>query len=189
MHNQNTPDKILNASISLFARKGYGAVTTKEIAKLAGVCEMTLYRHFECKRNLFEKSFEKYVFVPHLKSLFDNELTWDLECDLVNISKAYQDVLRKNQKIILMQFHEEECNSDWPLLKFPTELRRLLVNYFLTMQVKGLVKEDPEVLAAGLLAANFGFFMSSLLSGSSARFGDDSNCLKAYIKLLVKAAS
>ncbi len=189
MHNLSTPDKILHASILLFSQRGYSGVTTKEIAKLAGVCEMTVFRHFDNKRNLFEKAFEKYVFFPHFKVLFENDLVWDLEIDLGRISAAYQDTLHKNERIILMQFHEDNRDSEAPLQKFPVELRQLLVNYFLTMREKGKVKEDPEVLAAGFLAANFGFFMSHLLTGASTPFSERGDWLSSYIKLLVKAAS
>lgn len=53
----NIEDKILNASIVLFSQQGYNAGTTKEIAREAGVSEMTLFRHFVNKYNLFEKGF------------------------------------------------------------------------------------------------------------------------------------
>src|SRR5665647_2980426 len=99
----NTEDKILNASIVLFSQKGYSAVTTKEIAKEAGVSEMTLFRHFESKHNLFEKAFDKFVSPTKFLSLFEG-LEWDLERDLIKICSSYQDNLYKNQKIIFMYF-------------------------------------------------------------------------------------
>lgn len=99
MCNYNTEDKILNASILLFSQKGYSAVTTKEIAKEAGVSEMTLFRHFESKHNLFEKAFEKFVFSPRFKALFEG-LEGDLEGDLNKICAFYHNILYKNQNII-----------------------------------------------------------------------------------------
>ena len=47
---EETQAKILNAAQKLFARRGYGATTTKELAKAAGVAEGTLFRHFENKK-------------------------------------------------------------------------------------------------------------------------------------------
>ena len=47
---QETQAKILKAAQKLFAKRGYGATTTKELAKAAGVAEGTLFRHFENKK-------------------------------------------------------------------------------------------------------------------------------------------
>ena len=40
-------DKILQAAGKLFARQGYYGTSTREIARLAGVSENTLFRHFD----------------------------------------------------------------------------------------------------------------------------------------------
>ncbi|MGF1542519.1 MAG: TetR/AcrR family transcriptional regulator [Pleurocapsa sp.] len=42
--------KILQAALKLFARQGYDGTTTKDLAKLAGVAEGTVFRHFENKK-------------------------------------------------------------------------------------------------------------------------------------------
>jgi AcrR family transcriptional regulator len=43
---------IVKASIILFNEKGYSATSTKEIAKMAGVSEGTIFKHFTSKREL-----------------------------------------------------------------------------------------------------------------------------------------
>lgn len=45
-----TRTRILNAAERLFARKGYGGTTTRDLAQAAGVAEGTLFRHFENKK-------------------------------------------------------------------------------------------------------------------------------------------
>ncbi|MGB6014438.1 MAG: TetR/AcrR family transcriptional regulator [Nodosilinea sp.] len=46
----DTETKILQAALKLFAKRGYGATTTRELAQVAGVAEGTLFRHFENKK-------------------------------------------------------------------------------------------------------------------------------------------
>ncbi len=46
----DTRTKILQAALQLFARQGYDGTTTKDLAKLAGVAEGTVFRHFENKK-------------------------------------------------------------------------------------------------------------------------------------------
>jgi AcrR family transcriptional regulator len=47
-------DLIITAARDLFARRGYPATTTRDIAIEAGVNEATIYRHFGSKPQLFE---------------------------------------------------------------------------------------------------------------------------------------
>lgn len=45
-----TEARILAAAQRLFARRGYGGTTTRDLAQAAGVAEGTLFRHFESKK-------------------------------------------------------------------------------------------------------------------------------------------
>src|SRR3982751_4881139 len=46
-------EQLIEIATKLFARSGYDATTTADIAKAAGVTEPILYRHFESKQELF----------------------------------------------------------------------------------------------------------------------------------------
>ena len=47
---QETQERILKAAQKLFARRGYGGTTTRDLAEAAGVAEGTLFRHFDNKK-------------------------------------------------------------------------------------------------------------------------------------------
>lgn len=51
--NSATSEKIVLSAAQLFARQGYHGTSTRDIARLAGVSENTLFRHFERKEDLF----------------------------------------------------------------------------------------------------------------------------------------
>src|SRR5271170_3162175 len=54
--NQNkngTANRIVEAAVQLFSRQGFAASSTHEIARLAGVSEVTVFRHFPRKKDLF----------------------------------------------------------------------------------------------------------------------------------------
>ena len=53
LKNSERKEKIVSAASKLFARQGYHGTSTREIARLAGVSENTLFRHFSCKEDLF----------------------------------------------------------------------------------------------------------------------------------------
>jgi AcrR family transcriptional regulator len=46
-------EAILDAAVTVFAKRGFAATDVQEIANLAGVGKGTIYRHFESKERLF----------------------------------------------------------------------------------------------------------------------------------------
>lgn len=49
----DVPSRIVRSAISLFSRQGYHRTSTRDIARLADVSEVTLYRYFVCKEDVF----------------------------------------------------------------------------------------------------------------------------------------
>ena len=47
---------ITEAALTLFAERGYGGTSTRDITTRAGVAEPLLFRHFGSKSNLFEQA-------------------------------------------------------------------------------------------------------------------------------------
>lgn len=55
----DSAEAILQAAIVLFSEKGFRATTTRQIAQRAEVNEVTLFRHFRSKTELFHKILEE----------------------------------------------------------------------------------------------------------------------------------
>lgn len=51
----DTEQKILDAALEVFSENGYAGARTRIIAKRSGFTEMTLFRKFETKENLFNQ--------------------------------------------------------------------------------------------------------------------------------------
>ena len=49
-------EKVMEAATLLFGEKGYTATTIREVAEKAGVSELTIFRNFKNKENLFRES-------------------------------------------------------------------------------------------------------------------------------------
>jgi len=52
---QTMREKILDTAIELFAQKGFYAVSIREITRIVGIKESSLYNHFRSKEQLLEK--------------------------------------------------------------------------------------------------------------------------------------
>lgn len=98
-------EQILKGAISVFIKKGMQA-TTQEVAKEAGVAEVTLYRRYSTKENLFitvikhvlEKKFGSHV----LEIAKEN----DTELFLINIIEDRLEVLSKHDDLVRMLLSE-----------------------------------------------------------------------------------
>ena len=78
--------KIFNAALDILMSLGYDGATTREIADIAGVNEVTLFRKYGSKAGLFEKAIEHQLADTPLNRL---RYTGDLEADLLAIVQAY----------------------------------------------------------------------------------------------------
>src|SRR5580658_7732181 len=62
-------ERLLDAATAVFARDGLAGSTTREIARAAGVNEVTLFRLFSTKQNLLTAVLERIFAAPPAESL------------------------------------------------------------------------------------------------------------------------
>lgn len=62
MKKENRRKQILDAAMTVFVEKGFLGSTTLEIAKTAGVSEVTLFRYFSSKKEIFLEGIEPILF-------------------------------------------------------------------------------------------------------------------------------
>ena len=161
----DTRDKIMNAAKELFAANGYAAVTTKEIAKNAGISEVTLYRHFESKRNLFNDTVKEHMHNYGIRAYIQNEATYDVRHDLTHIAKKLIESYKKNAALIRMVIKDQALKSE-----ASTHSKRLentdfevLKSYFKELKEKGLIKDDEMKLMHFFLSNIHGFSMRAYI--------------------------
>lgn len=106
---KTTRDLLIDASIKVFSEKGYQSATTIEISKEAGVSEMTLFRHFKTKNNLFLTSIKQAMGESLLKDDFIN-----LDGSLLEFSKdlLHEKLLIISKNILLVKMLIRETLSN-----------------------------------------------------------------------------
>lgn len=167
---QSSGDKLLSAAIDLMAEKGYNGVTTKEIAAAAGLNEVTLFRHFGSKQNLLEAAFNRFHYSEEMKMLFSEKLVWDLQADLLLISRSYHATMNRNRKMFQIALKEGSGLSGFRerANRHPQQLKELLMDYFTTMSEKGkAIRTNQELQALSFMWMNYGAFISNLNADES----------------------
>ncbi|MBN1316231.1 MAG: TetR/AcrR family transcriptional regulator [Anaerolineales bacterium] len=159
---QDTRLKIINAAIKMASIHGYLGATTKAIAKEAGVNEVTIFRLFGSKDNLFDESIERFggpAVAPQIEAMF----TGNLREDMVTAAKGFYKLLYERRALFKLALCESASIPSVAegLARNPRVFRKTLARYLQKQMDKGVVKqENPEALAQAFL----GMFVTYLIS-------------------------
>jgi AcrR family transcriptional regulator len=147
-----TSDRIIDAVTRVFAREGIAGATTREIARLARVNEVTLFRHFKNKQELLEqvvlKSSNEY------ESVFENapmETVDDVRRTIQAHVAVHLRKLRANEEFVRTFYGEWKRHPDLcrrVLVESAKPVRRKFIEYLKAAQKKGLIWEDLDVTTA-----------------------------------------
>lgn len=148
---------ILKSAKKLFSEKGYKAVTTREIASLSSVNEVTIFRHFKNKERLFKEMLKwsllhsNTVDLSHIPQNHPRE--WLLE-----IARIIQSVFIVNLDILRIEIMERNLTEGNLIQRFPKQLNNYLIkqlseNYRMT-------KEDSELFSVTFLCSVHGLCMN-----------------------------
>ena len=151
--------KIMDATMTLIIDKGYSGATTKEIAKLAGVNECTIFRRFGEKKEIVLAAMELSKWNPGLS---ESEFTYigDLEEDLLSFSGIYMSKVTPQMVKVSIGLRSAELQgAALPgIMKVPMVFKNVLTQYFTEMIGRGQMNAyDVESLAAQFISMNFGF--------------------------------
>jgi AcrR family transcriptional regulator len=145
-------EKLLEAGAVVFARDGLAGSTTREIARVAGVNEVTLFRLFQNKQNLLTAVLERlFAGAPG-----DGKVSPEKEMDLTEIVRehveSYAASLGKNPMLMrvligeIQHFQEHELQVIKAIFR---PRRQQLIDRLSAAQEAGLARKDivPAMVA------------------------------------------
>ncbi|HYA86034.1 MAG TPA: TetR/AcrR family transcriptional regulator [Nitrospirota bacterium] len=162
-----TKQQLLEATLKLISEKGYLGATTREISRLAGVTELTLFRHFGTKERLFEELLNSYTFLPRLKEILPavDQLPYEDALSLIAMNFLMTLTERKLMiKILLTEIHlyPEKIRNVYSAMV--NESRATLGNYFTTLQKKGVMRSvPPESAVRAFMGMLFNYFRTEIM--------------------------
>jgi AcrR family transcriptional regulator len=189
-----TANRIVEAAVQLFSRQGFAASSTHEIARLAGVSEVTIFRHFPRKRDLFWAATES-----RLRRLrISQELRRRLESDenprtaipgivamLVETVQHQPEMLR----LLYLSLFELENGAERILRKHLVPLFDPVHEYLARCVSKGLIRDlEPGVATLGLaasVAAHQG--LQQVITRADLGYANTDEAIAAYSDFWMKA--
>src|ERR1700674_198953 len=155
----STKDRIVEAAVQLFSRQGFAGSSTHEIARLAGVSEVTVFRHFPRKKDLFWAATES-----RLRRLrLSKELRGRLDAD-ENPRTALPGVVAllvetfHNQpemvRLLYLSLFELEHGAERILRKYLVPFFQPVREYLSRCASNGLARDlDPSIAALALMTS------------------------------------
>jgi AcrR family transcriptional regulator len=157
-----TRARILQAAAQIFAEQGYARATTRALAEAAGVNEVTLFRHFGSKENLFAAIIDEYA-ASALTGAFEARLTGDYRQDLMMMGSHVMEALMERRDAMRLMLCEAEHFPEVGevLARNPRQLRRALAGYLQGQIDKGRVRRGH---AEAMAQAFWGMFFAYAVS-------------------------
>jgi AcrR family transcriptional regulator len=126
---QSTQDSIVEAAYQLFAEKGFDRATTKEIAERAGVAELTVFRHFQNKHNIFQQVLLRYSPASYIEEALAEIEKMPFREGFYRLTQILVDHLQKNRNIIRLNLMETAFDAQFKNAVNP--VRRKVLNHIL----------------------------------------------------------
>jgi AcrR family transcriptional regulator len=173
MPEEETRQRILDAAVQLFSERGYDGATTRAIAALAGVNEVTLFRHFGSKKSLFQAMLRNNSALPGLEFALRERLTGDYRQDLLILATQVLTLLHARHKEIIMLLAEAERRPEMlEMVAFvPMQQRQMVSDYLKWQMAQGNVRPlDPDLAAQGLLGMLLTYCLGESLLPDALKF-------------------
>jgi AcrR family transcriptional regulator len=143
-----TRDRLLQAAIAVFSTEGIVGATTREIARVAGVNEVTLFRHFQSKEQLLAAVAEHMTNLKLDSFAASDQWTQDLREDLLRYARLHDAMLEEYQAMIRMFIGEAQRHptASFPVLRqYFLPLREKLMTYLRQGIEQGFVRADVDI--------------------------------------------
>jgi AcrR family transcriptional regulator len=188
-----TRRRLLQAAAQIFTEKGYSGATTRGIADAAGLSELTLFRHFGSKKNLFMTVVQHGSPQPAMQADLEGALSGNLRQDLNQIGYHFLQTIIKRRKAILMTLSEA---SRLPEIRqatqvIPNKQRQMLAGYFEEQIQAGYLRpQDPYLLAQAFLGLPFAYAINLAMQDETPPTeGQLTNIVEFFVEIFLDGAA
>ena len=184
-------EDILQASLHLFAEKGFHGTSMRDIAREAEITEGLIYHYFESKRDLFRAIIDEYSFLPLLRTLPELAEQLDLRALLIVLARGFFDVLKQNTELARLLLQEVQVFPEEKEAFFADavnesimELARILEA---RMNDRARAQVDPQVSARIFFNSLLAFFVEQeILGGKHMLPADEATYVEHLVDMFVK---
>lgn len=154
---QETRERILSAASQLMAKKGYKGATTRKIAELAGVNEVTVFRHFKNKEGILQTILKEMSETEGLfKKSIEREYS-NLHEMLIQYARDYYQIMVDRKELLMICVMESGNHPELISLfsRVPITAAVVLAEKLEQLHRQGLVGKVDFGVAAQMFISTF----------------------------------
>lgn len=188
----DTNTRILDAALRLFHEHGYKGTTTRAIAELAGVNEVTLFRNFGSKRGIFIAVITREVDVTEEIESFDLEPTGDLVEDLTKVgTRITREMVSRSKLVKIIMVEAATDPGVWDsIAQAPFAVLARITLYFEQARERGLIRDvDPRLAAIGYFSFFFRTLIANAFLGRDVFLEMDEGSIRQFVDVYVNGIS
>ncbi|RZT02843.1 TetR/AcrR family transcriptional regulator [Cuneatibacter caecimuris] len=185
----DTSQKIVDAAMLLIRDKGYVATTTKEIARVAGVNECTLFRKFQNKKDIVLQGVNQAEWRANITPEIFQNVKWELQSDLEMFLRAYMDRMTPDFVNLSIGLRAPQIYEDTAsfIMKVPQAFLASFTEYLKKMYERGKIpKADFDALAMTVFSAAFGYTFLSASFGKELSQVEKDTYIKSSVKMFIQ---
>ena len=153
---KDTKERILEAALEMFSRKGYDGTNIRELTASLGLVKSSMYRHFKSKEEIWNCLLDEMIAyygarfgspenLPPIPDSLEGLVEMTRQMTFVTI---HDEKIIMTRKLLSIEQFRDDRARDLATKHFLTGLKEMFTHIFAGMMDKGLLqKEDPEMLA------------------------------------------
>ena len=153
MTKEERREQILESALNIFVDKGYNGATTVDISKEAGISEVTLFRYFDSKKQIFMEAIEPILVTGLEESIVaskDLKPTEKLKFILKNRIKF----ISSHHKVIKLILMESQINPEVADFNYINQIILMLKD---SIKAAGIELEDEDFSIRILMGSMLSF--------------------------------
>lgn len=185
----DTRQKIIDAAMTLIRDNGYVSTTTKEIARVAGVNECTLFRKFKNKKDIILQGLEQEQWRANVTPKIFENVQWDLEQDLEMFMRSYMERMTPDYVNLSIGLRAPQLYAETAsyIMKVPQAFLSSFTEYLHKMCEKGKIPEaDFDALALNFFSSTFGYTFLKASFGNELTHVDKEEYIRNSVKVFIK---
>lgn len=186
---ESTRELIFSAAFELISEKGLSGTSTREIAKRAGVAEVTIFRHFTNKETLFRQITLRHSIIPDLELVVPTIIDKPIDEGIPILVKTFLKKMSDDKawiRILQTQILQDPETFQPICQSFLDELYRVCCIYFTEVLRRGTQTCcDPKLAAKVFVILCYGFFqVEEMQLGNSIGNTDNEPIIDAMVRML-----
>lgn len=191
---ERSRNQILDAALKLFAHRGFGATSVRDVAEAAGLSKGNVYHHFPDKESIFRALLDRYFEAmttpefPFNQALANGTFPENLE----NLGRAARETVRSYRDYVALIYVDVVEFDGSHVRKFYEDMASRFETFMkahgMEDELQGKLQDGLSPISAVMLATRifYNYFSIEIIFGVKDHFGKNTDAVVSEISRILR---